>query len=132
VNRGDLGEVWEFAKRHKGLVASVVLPTLLVFRFPGPVMMAMRFVPQALLTLVALAVRVGGTSGLHSLWKLVGHLVSTGASGAAAQARAYTAARKLHREAGRRAAEEKARAQTRSGGGGSGSGGSAGRRGRWK
>ena len=42
--KGDFDPAWAFLKRHKGLVASVVLPTLLVFRFPGPVMVALRYV----------------------------------------------------------------------------------------
>lgn len=41
--KGDFDPAWAFLKRHKGLVASVVLPTLLVFRFPGPVMVALRY-----------------------------------------------------------------------------------------
>lgn len=42
VAKGDFSPAWAFLKHHKGLVATVVLPTLLVFRFPGPVMVAMR------------------------------------------------------------------------------------------
>jgi hypothetical protein len=42
--KGDFEPAWAFLKNHKGLVATVVLPTLLIFRFPGPVIVAMRCV----------------------------------------------------------------------------------------
>lgn len=75
------------------------------------VMAAMRFLPQALIGLLAFAMRIGGTKGLHSLWSLVGQAVSLGSKGAAARARAYTLSR---RSASSQAAREARKRASRS------------------
>eukprot|EP00615_Pteridomonas_danica_P002868 CAMPEP_0114350212 /NCGR_PEP_ID=MMETSP0101-20121206/16167_1 /TAXON_ID=38822 ORGANISM="Pteridomonas danica, Strain PT" /NCGR_SAMPLE_ID=MMETSP0101 /ASSEMBLY_ACC=CAM_ASM_000211 /LENGTH=262 /DNA_ID=CAMNT_0001489281 /DNA_START=213 /DNA_END=1001 /DNA_ORIENTATION=+ len=109
VSEGNLDEAWRFVKQHKGLVATIVIPTFLVFRFPAPVMAAMRFLPQAILALLAFSVRIGGTRGLQGLWSLVGFAVAHGSKGAAARAQAYTSSRRSAAAQAERAARQKAR-----------------------
>eukprot|EP00613_Pedinella_sp_CCMP2098_P070575 CAMPEP_0171923106 /NCGR_PEP_ID=MMETSP0993-20121228/21784_1 /TAXON_ID=483369 /ORGANISM="non described non described, Strain CCMP2098" /LENGTH=275 /DNA_ID=CAMNT_0012560997 /DNA_START=339 /DNA_END=1170 /DNA_ORIENTATION=+ len=103
---GDFTEVWNFVKQHKGLVATVVVPSLLIFRFPAPAFAALRFLPQAMLALLGLALRIGGTRGVQQLWSVVGHLVLMGSKGAAGELRAYTEKRKKLREQARQQAKD--------------------------
>mmetsp|Transcript_12458 Transcript_12458/g.19798 ORF Transcript_12458/g.19798 Transcript_12458/m.19798 type:complete len:422 (-) Transcript_12458:193-1458(-) len=42
ASKGNYKPGWEFAKNHKGLIASIVLPAMLVLRFPGLVLVAIR------------------------------------------------------------------------------------------
>ena len=72
-------------------------------------MVAMRFVPQALLGLLAFAVRFGGTHGLQSLWKVVGAVVTLGGSSMTERARAYTESRRKSREEAKKEAEKNAK-----------------------
>ena len=78
IRAGNFDEAWTFLRNHKGVVASVVLPTFLIFRFPGPVMAALRFLPQILVAALAFSVRVGGSAGLQSLWRLLGGAAAFG------------------------------------------------------
>ncbi len=71
-------------------------------------MVAMRFVPTALLGLVGVCYRYGGTRGLHALWMVVGPLVMRGSSGMTDHARAYIEQRKQQRKQARQAAEDEA------------------------
>lgn len=49
---GDLGPAKEFAWRHKGLAAAVVLPAVVLLRFPGMVQVALRGLGVAVLGLL--------------------------------------------------------------------------------
>lgn len=74
-----------------------------------------RFVPQALLALLAFSVRIGGTSGLMTLWRLVGSAAAFGSSNAAGAAKSYVADRKKTREEARAQAQKNAEQRARSG-----------------
>ena len=105
VADGDLQPSWEFLKRHKGVVATVVLPAFLVFRFPGPVLAFIRFIPQIagfVLAAVIYSSRVLGPRGSiallrvvwTSLWPLLVSGMQTGVKDAALKAQAYTEKRR--------------------------------------
>ena len=105
VGRGDIQPLWGFVKRHKGIVASIVLPTLLIFRFPGAVVGVMRFIPQIAsiaLGVVVYSSRILGARGsfylIQAVWKNLWPLLVSEMQGsvkyAAKHAAAYTAARR--------------------------------------
>lgn len=72
--------------------------------------------PQALLALLAFSVRHGGTSGLMTLWRLVGTAAAIGSSNAAGAAKSYVADRKKTREEARAQAHKTAEQRASSGG----------------
>ena len=67
-----------------------------------------RFVPQALLALLAFSVRIGGTSGLMALWRMVGTAAAFGSKNAAGAAKSYVADRRKVREKARAQAKKSA------------------------
>lgn len=71
--RGDYSGLWRFAKKRKGLVASVVFPAALTLRFPFLVVGAVRVVVGAPLFAVGVLFRLPPQVQffvLSSLWKL--------------------------------------------------------------
>jgi hypothetical protein len=136
VADGDLQPSWEFLKRHKGVVATVVLPAFLVFRFPGPVLAFIRFIPQIagfVLAAVIYSSRVLGPRGSiallrvvwTSLWPLLVSGMQTGVKDAALKAQAYTEKRRAAKTG---PGGDDDGAGGSGGGGGGGAGGSGGRR----
>lgn len=103
-----------------------------------------RFVPQLLLALLAFSVRIGGTSGLMALWRMVGTAAAFGSKNAAGAAKSYVADRRKVRERARaqakKTAEQRASSSSRDDRSGNGAGdkndsnfwnGGAGRRSRY-
>ena len=43
--KGDWSSMGDLVNRRAGLIAGVVIPLVMVFRFPGLVLMALRFIP---------------------------------------------------------------------------------------
>jgi hypothetical protein len=94
---GDLEPTWNFLKRHKGLVATVVLPTFLIFRFPAPVIAALRFIPQIGAFLLMIIVRMGTRNSIvlmRTLFRFLWPVLAEGVGSASKRAQAYTAARR--------------------------------------
>jgi len=65
-------------------------------------------VPQALLALLAFSVRIGGTSGLMALWRMVGTAAAFGSKNAAGAAKSYVADRRKVRKKARAQAKKSA------------------------
>ena len=57
-DKGDYDKMWIFAKDHRGLILSVVLPLFALFRFPGPALAALRLIPNLLIMVMNIMVRV--------------------------------------------------------------------------
>ena len=68
----------------------------------------MRFLPQAILAVLAYSMRIGGTKGLQALWGLMGYAISKGSKGAVLRAQAYTLSRKSAATQAAREARRKA------------------------
>ena len=95
--KGDLEPTWNFLNRHKGLVATVVLPTFLIFRFPAPVIAALRFIPQIGGLLLMVIARMGPRNSIvlmRSLFRILWPVLAEGIGSASKRAQAYTAARR--------------------------------------
>ena len=58
VGRGEVEELWYFAKRRKALAGAVLTPLMIVFRMPALALGALRFVPQFFMTLLSVYQRL--------------------------------------------------------------------------
>ena len=51
AGKGDWSSMGDLVNRRAGLIAGVVIPLVLILRFPGFVLMALRFIPGAFIFL---------------------------------------------------------------------------------
>eukprot|EP00041_Stephanoeca_diplocostata_P040316 m.1639109 g.1639109 ORF g.1639109 m.1639109 type:complete len:380 (-) comp33291_c0_seq1:492-1631(-) len=67
VTEGEYAPLWDFVQRRKGLILSIMLPTLILFRMPAVALAAITVVPRASLYVISLTGRLFGTRGIAAL-----------------------------------------------------------------